>query len=130
MPLYDSGGAMTTEMTDRFAYKERFVHDFEFQTSVLFSNNRMIIPFDCTLVAIYGKFKTAPTGCDVICNVRRNGTQLFSGDDRPKMLAGTTTISKTGISINLAAGDYLEWEDIQKGSTVAGGYGQIVMVFK
>ena len=130
MTLYFSGIALTTEIGDRFAWKEHFVHDFEFQTSVLYNNNRMPIPFDCTLVAIYGRFKTAPTGCDAICNVRRNGTQLFSGDDRPKVLAGTMTISKTGISINLAADDYLEWEDIQKGSTVAGGYGQIVMVFK
>lgn len=130
MTLYSSGSGFTTEIGDRFAWKERFVHDFEFQTSVLYNNNRMIIPYDCTLVAIYGKVKTAPTGCDAIFNIRRNGTQLFSGDDRPKIVAGETTISKTGISINLAAGDYLEWEDVQKGSTVAGGYGQIVMVFK
>ena len=130
MPLYDSGSALTIEIGDRFASKERFVHDFEFQTSVLFSNNRIPIPYDCTLVAIKGKFKTAPTGCDAICNVRRNNTQLFSGDDRPKIAAGSTNLLKLNISIALAAGDYLEWEDIQKGSTVAGGYGQIVMVMK
>ncbi|HUS84710.1 MAG TPA: hypothetical protein VMX56_06165 [Anaerolineales bacterium] len=130
MTLYSSGIGLTTEIGDRFAWKERVVHDFEFQTNVLFNNNPMVIFCDCTLVAICGKVKTAPTGCDAIFNLRRFDIQLFAGDDRPKMPLGTRTLWKTGISIALFAGEYVTWEDIQKGSTIAGGYGQFMLVFK
>ena len=130
MAIYDPGDAITAEIGDRLAHKEHFDHDFSFQTSKVYDSNRLYIVQDCTLVAIYAEFKIAPVGCDVICNVRKNGVQIFSGADRPTLSAGSTTLEKTGISEAFSKGDYLEWEDVQKGSSTAGGEGVIVLVFK
>ena len=130
MTIYSPGDALTAEIADRLAHRIHFCHDFEFQTSKLYDSQRLYIAQDCTLVAIYAEFKTAPVGCDAICNVRKNGVQLFSGADRPTLAAGTTTLEKTGISEAFSKGDYLEWEDVQNGSSTAGGYGVIVLVFK
>jgi hypothetical protein len=130
MTIYTSGDAITAEIGDRFAWKFVFTHDFEFQTNVTFDSQRLVIPCDCTLQEIHAKIKTAPTGQAAIFNVKKNGVELFSGGDRPTIAALATTLNKTEIDQSFAAGDYLDWVDVQKGSTVAGGYGAFVLVFK
>jgi hypothetical protein len=130
MSILTSGTPITAELADRMLIKFVFMHDFAFQTGVTYSSQRLIIPRDMTLVRIYAAFTTAPTGANGIFNVKRNGTELWSGGDRPTLLAGTAMLEKYGISEVFALGDYLEWVDVQKGSTVAGGYGAIVLEFK
>ena len=127
--IYSAGAAITEEIMDRLALRLHFIHDFEVQTATTFDNQRIIIPFDCTLKQIHAEFKTAPTGANAIFNVAKNGVDLWSGGDRPTLTAGQTTLAKTDCDEDLEEGDYLDWVDVQPGSTVAGGYGVITLVF-
>lgn len=130
MAILTSGTPITAELADRMLIKTTFMHDFAFQTGVTYTSQRLAIPRDMTLVRVYAIFSTAPTGANGIFNIKRNGTELWAGGDRPTLTAGETELEKTGIEEAFAAGDYLEWVDVQKGSTVAGGYGAIVLEFK
>jgi hypothetical protein len=130
MEIFESGEAITKEIGDVLSWKLVFMHDFDFQSSKEFTDQPLILPTDCTLVAILGKFKTAPVGCAAIFNVLKNGVAVFSGADRPTLAAGATKLVKTGINEVFAAEDVLTFKDEQKGSSTAGGYGSFVLVFK
>lgn len=66
---------------------------------------------------------TAPTGASVICDVKKNGTTIYTtSSNRPTIAAAanaTTTMPTPDITA-LALGDYLTVDIDQVGSTVAG----------
>jgi len=123
--LWTPDEAMTVEKLNAMSQLWTFVHDFEFQTSTIYVNQRIIVPFPCTLHQIHAKFKTAPTGCNAEFTVVLNGSTVWYGTDRAILAIGETVLSKVDCNLALDEGDYLEWRDYIKGSTVAGGYGVI-----
>jgi len=123
--LWTAGEALTVEELNAMSQLFIFVHDFEFQTSTIYVNQRIIVPFPCMLHQIHARFVTAPTGCDAIFNLKRNGIEVWNGADRPTLAVGTVVLGKVNCALALDEGDFLNWMDVQKGSTVAGGYGVI-----
>lgn len=67
---------------------------------------------------------TAPTGADLIIDVNRNGTTIFTTQgNRPRITAGNNyDAASTPDVTGLAAGDYVTIDVDQIGSTVAGSY--------
>ena len=50
------------------------------------------VPFPCELVGVSLAIGTAPTGADVLVDVNKNGTTVFTDQaKRPKVVAGATT---------------------------------------
>jgi len=123
--LWTAGEALTVEKLNAMSELWTFVHDFEFQTGITYDDQPIIVPFPCTLMQIHAKFRVAPTGADAILNLALNGVGVWSGADRPTLAIGETVLSKVDCALVLDEGDYLELMDVQKGSTVAGGYGVI-----
>ena len=123
--LWTAGESLTVEKLNAMSELWTFVHDFEFQTAVTFDDQVIIVPFPCTLHQIHAKFRVAPTGADAILNLKLNSAVVWSGADRPTLAIGETVLSKVDCALALDEGDYLELMDVQKGSTVAGGYGVI-----
>ena len=69
----------------------------------------------------------APTGADIILEVSKNGTSIFTGTNYPTIDAGTKTTNVSaspqivsGASLDFAVGDELKVGITQVGSTVAG----------
>ena len=69
----------------------------------------------------------APTGADIILEVAKNGTSIFTGTNYPTIDAGTKTTNVSaspqivsGASLDFAVGDELKVGITQVGSTVAG----------
>ena len=84
----------------------------------------LLIPSGIELVEIRLRVDTAPTGADLIVNVKQNGTAIVTADGRPRILAGTTTqavVREFTTAPLLARGDYLSFDIDQVGSSVAGG---------
>jgi len=123
--LWTAGEAISVEELNAMSELWTFVHDFGFQTGITYDDQVIIVPFPCTLHQIHAKFRVAPTGADAILNLALNGAAVWSGADRPTLANGTVVLSKTDCALALDEGDYLELMDVQKGSTVAGGYGVI-----
>lgn len=66
---------------------------------------------------------TAPTGADLIVDINKNGTTMFTTQaNRPKIAAGAYTESATTAPdvVSIAAGDRITCDIDQVGSTVAG----------
>lgn len=55
---------------------------------------------------------------DAIFNVRKNGVSLFSGNNRPKILAGQKTVVKDGLNIQINQFDLIE-VDLESGNAIA-----------
>jgi len=123
--LWTAGEAIRVEELNAMSQLFMFVHDFEFQTAVTYNDQRLIVPFPCTLHQIHARFKTAPTGAAVILNLKLNNVLVWSGADRPGLAIGTVVLSKTDCNLVLDAGDYLDLMDVQPGSGTAGGFGVI-----
>lgn len=63
----------------------------------------------------------APTGADLIVDVKVNGTSIFTSSPLPKIVAGSTTGFTTGIDLpTWGTDEYLEVAVTQIGSTLAG----------
>lgn len=75
-----------------------------------------------TIHAAWVAAGTAPTGADLIVDVNKNGTTIFSTQaNRPTIAAGTNGgVSDTPDVTTLADGDYLTVDIDQVGSTIAG----------
>jgi hypothetical protein len=66
---------------------------------------------------------TAPTGADLILDIKKNGSTIYSTTaNRPRITAGSNSggPGATPDITSLAAGDYLTVDVLQVGSTVAG----------
>lgn len=78
----------------------------------------------------------APTGADIILEVAKNGTSIFTGTNYPTIDAGTKTTNVSaspqvvsGGSLDFAVGDELKVGITQVGSTVAGAGLKASMVY-
>lgn len=73
---------------------------------------------------IMASVSTAPVGANVVFDVNKNGTTLFTTqDNRPKILDGEyTSLYNMPDVISLSAGDYLTVDVDEVGTTTAGGY--------
>jgi hypothetical protein len=80
------------------------------------------IPFGATIMGVSAICRVAPTGADVIVDIKKNGTTIFTTTaNRPKIVASTTVASETVPDVtNLVAGDYLTVDVLQVGSTATG----------
>ncbi len=81
------------------------------------------LPFDygARIISIRATVGTAPTGADLIIDVNKNGTTVFTTATRPTIPA-SSNISQIAIPdvVDLNGGDYLTIDVDQVGSTVAG----------
>jgi hypothetical protein len=73
-----------------------------------------------TITEIFLSVSAAPTGVDLIVDIKVDGVSIFSGS-----LASITDGSLTGVQTTInaptwASGSYLTWEVTQKGSTASG----------
>lgn len=85
---------------------------------------RYKFPFAATIVGVSVSVDTAPTGADIIVDVNKNGTTIFTTQaNRPRVVAGafSTAAEVTNMNVtSIAAGDYITIDVDQVGSTVAG----------
>ena len=84
---------------------------------------RFRFPFAATILGVSASIDTAPTGADVIFDVNKNGTTLFTVQaNRLTIAAGTNAAAEvTSMDVTgFAVGDYLTVDVDQIGSTVAG----------
>jgi hypothetical protein len=77
---------------------------------------------DCTITEWFMRVKTAPTGADLIVDIHKNGTTIWSTQgNRAKIVDGEVTGSGTTFNTTaLSKGDYLDLIVDQVGSTVKG----------
>ena len=79
---------------------------------------------DLVIVGAWASAGVAPTGADIIVDVNKNGTTIYSTQaNRPTVPATTNggAISATPNVTSFAVGDYLTVDIDQIGSTIAGG---------
>ena len=95
---------------------------------------RWLVPFDLTIINFQIIVATVPTGADLILDVHQNGTTIFTTQaNRPRVVAsdadgiGAETVPDI---TSLSEGDYLTFDIDQIGSTVAGGYLDLVMEYE
>lgn len=81
-----------------------------------------VAPYDCKIIDVRAKVKTAPTGATLIADVNKNGTTVFTTQaNRPTIAISATASSTTLPDVrNLVAGDVITVDVDQIGSTVAG----------
>lgn len=83
-----------------------------------------------TFVGIELNVDTAPVGADLIIDVKKNGTSIFS--TKPQVTAGETTGGGDAVfsTASVADGDYLTFTVDQVGSTTPGENLTIALIFK
>lgn len=86
------------------------------------AGNLFIVPFGMTITEIRLAVGVAPTGADLILDINKNGTTLYTTQgNRPTITAGNTSATATDPDVtSLAKGDVLTLDIDQVGSTVAG----------
>jgi len=92
----------------------------------------MIFPSGVELLEIRLFTDQAPTGADLIVNVKQNGTAIVTATARPRVLAGTTqtaVVREFTTAPLFVAGDRLQIDVDQVGSTIAGGSDILVCGF-
>jgi hypothetical protein len=91
---------------------------------------RLLLPYACTIVGVRATVSVAPTGADLIVDVHKDGTTIFTtAANRPTIAAGAyDSIDWAAPDVTaLSADSYLTVNIDQVGSTIAGG-GLTVMV--
>jgi hypothetical protein len=85
-----------------------------------------------TIVSAIARVKTAPTGADILVDINKGGTTIFTSQVlRPKIVAGSQTSSQTTPDVaTLADGDILSLDIDQVGSTIAGADLTVVVRLK
>lgn len=84
---------------------------------------RFRFPFAATIQGISAAIATAPTGANLIIDINKNGSTIFTNQaNRPTIVAGTNEDAEvTNMDItSMAIGDYLTVDIDQIGSTVPG----------
>lgn len=90
-------------------------------------------PVAATILGVSAIVDTAPTGADVILDVNKNGTTVFTTQgNRPTIPAGSTETSAEAVpnTTAVAAGDDLTVDIDQIGSTVAGADLSVVVRYR
>ena len=84
-----------------------------------------------TISKVYLIAKTGPTGADVIVDIHKSGTTIFTTQsNRPVIAAGATSGYTTTIEVpTWADGEYLTVCIDQIGSTIAGANVTVVIVY-
>jgi hypothetical protein len=85
--------------------------------------SRLLMPYAGTIVGAVAAVNTAPTGATLICDVKKNGTTIYTTSaNRPTIAisANATTTMPTPDVTTFAALDYLTVDIDQVGSTIAG----------
>jgi hypothetical protein len=83
----------------------------------------IIVPFNCTVIEVYGYVETAPTGSAIIVDVNLNGTSIWNTNpsNRLTINAGSQTGSSTTFDTsNFSKNDRLTIDIDQVGSGTAG----------
>lgn len=85
-----------------------------------------------TFTEVYAEVGTAPTGASLICDVKKNGTTIWSTTANRVTVAisATSGSSTTFNTTTLANGDRLTFDVVQVGSTVAGADLTLQVVMK
>ncbi len=80
--------------------------------------SKFFIPGPINIGNVRASVGTAPTGADLIIDVNKNGTTIFTTQiSRPKIFAGQTTVSNSTPQITqLTTGDFLTVDIDQVGS--------------
>ncbi|QQG43387.1 MAG: hypothetical protein HYW45_04325 [Candidatus Daviesbacteria bacterium] len=83
---------------------------------------RYVVPQNLTIIKCWLIVRTAPTGADIIIDINKNGSTIWSTQaNRGKIVAGSTNGNTTTFNItSLAPGDFLDLDIDQVGSSVAG----------
>ncbi len=88
------------------------------------SVDRWVAPHAGEITGVTLSVGTAPTGASLICNLQKNGTNMFTtSGNRPTVVAAATkTAAKSAApdTATFAAGDEIKLVVAQVGSTVAG----------
>jgi collagen type VII alpha len=90
-----------------------------------------IAPFAGTLEKAYAVIRTAPSGQDMIIDIHKNGTTIWTGGtNRLKITNGSYSGSQVTIDVtSVAEGDYFDVYTDQVGSSVAGADLQVELKF-
>lgn len=90
----------------------------------------IISPMSLTITEIRCAVSTAPTDADLIIDINKNGTTIYTTQaNRPTILATETTETATDPDITtLAVGDILSLDIDQIGSTVAGANLSVIII--
>lgn len=82
----------------------------------------LIAPFNLKILKAFARVKTAPSGADLIFDINKNGTTIWSTQaNRLKILDGITSgTQSTFNTVNVDEGDYLSLDVDQVGSSIAG----------
>lgn len=83
---------------------------------------RWYVPWDIKILDVTASVNTAPTGSTIICDIRKNGTTVFTaGVNRPTIaISGFLSATVTPDVTAVMAGQYLQVDIVQIGSTVVG----------
>lgn len=83
---------------------------------------RIYVPGTMTIDKVYIAVNTAPTGANIIVDVNKNGTTIFTTQgNRPEIAASAYTDESGAPDVTaLALNDYLTFDIDQIGSTIAG----------
>lgn len=77
--------------------------------------------YACEVVDVRLAADTAPTGAALIADVWKNGTSIYTSGTKPQLaISSRVSVASVPPATSLAAGDRLEVEIEQIGSTVAG----------
>lgn len=84
-----------------------------------------------TINKVFLSVSTAPTGAAIIVDIHKNGTTIFTNQaNRPQISAGANTGYSTTMAVTeWADGEYLTMDVDQVGSTVAGSYLAVNVVY-
>lgn len=94
--------------------------------------NPLIVTKTCTLTKAYIKTTTGPTGADLIVDINKNGSTIWSTQaNRLKVVAGATYGTQTSFdTTSFVEGDILTIDVDQVGSTVAGQDATVQLEFE
>jgi hypothetical protein len=87
---------------------------------------------DLTFKEVFLSLGSAPTGADVIVDIHKNGTTLFTNQaNRPRIVAGAQTGSTVALDISaFVADDYITMDVDQIGSTLRGNDLTVHVIFE
>lgn len=90
--------------------------------SVVTGRGRYRFPYDVTILGVSAAVDTAPTGSDLIIDVNKNGTTLYTTQaNRPTISDGANDTAETTPDVtSVNAGDYVTVDIDQVGSSSAG----------
>ena len=90
----------------------------------------IIVPMALTITEIRCAVSTAPTGANLIIDINKNGTTLYTTQgNRPTIAASGTSATATDSDVTaLVVGDILSLDIDQIGSTVAGSNLSVIVI--